>query len=76
MVDINLKLDTEKITEIQQNQDILKSIVQTIIFIGRQGVAMRDLRNAGLIALQALKNITIETSDLCYDFEWILAIIL
>jgi len=41
IVDISLQLNTARLATIEQNRKILSSIVETIILIGRQEIALR-----------------------------------
>lgn len=50
VIDISLQLDTAKQKEIKSNRMIMSSIVETILFIGQQGISCRGHRDAGPIA--------------------------
>lgn len=49
IVDISLQLNTLKKSQIELNHKILSSIIQTIILVGRQEIALRGHRDAGSI---------------------------
>lgn len=50
VVSVNLQLDKEKRAQIELNRKVLKSIVDTLIFIGRQEIACRGHRDAGPVS--------------------------
>lgn len=49
IVDISLQLNTARLATIEQNRKILSSIVETIILIGRQEIALRGHHDSGPI---------------------------
>lgn len=49
-VDIRLQLDTQKRAQIELNRKFLSSIIETIIFIGRQEISVRGHRDYGPLA--------------------------
>ncbi|XP_055307765.1 uncharacterized protein LOC129571914, partial [Sitodiplosis mosellana] len=49
IVDISLQLNTLKKSQVELNHKILSSIIQTIILVGRQEIALRGHRDAGAI---------------------------
>lgn len=46
---ISVQLDTVKRNEIEQNRKILSSIIKTLIYCGRQEIALRGHRDSGII---------------------------
>lgn len=55
-VDVSLQLNTAKQAAIKQNRKFLSSIVETIILIGRQEIALRGHRDSGPISLELPSN--------------------
>lgn len=51
-VSIDLQLNKAKKIEIEQNRKVMSSIIETIIFIGRQEIACRGHRDSGLLSLE------------------------
>lgn len=49
IVDISLQLNTARLATIEQNRNILSSIIETIILIGRQEISLRGHRDSGPI---------------------------
>lgn len=47
---VSLQLNTAKRNEIELNRKILSSIIQTIIFCGRQDISLRGHRDSGVIS--------------------------
>lgn len=52
IVDISLQLDKGRKIEIEVNRKILSSIIESIIFTGKQDIALRGHRDSGPISLQ------------------------
>lgn len=52
-VDISVQLNSAKRVEIEKNRKLLSSIVETIIFVGRQEIACRGHRDAGPITVES-----------------------
>lgn len=52
IVSIDLQLNKAKQIQIEQNRKILSSVVETIIFIGRQEISCRGHRDSGLLSVE------------------------
>lgn len=55
IVGIDVHLDRQRNADIERNRKMLASIVNTIILIGRQGIAARGHRDSGPMSLDAPK---------------------
>lgn len=55
-VEISLQLDKAKKMEIEQNRKFFSSIIETLLFLGRQGIAFRGHRDAGPLLSESSEN--------------------
>lgn len=50
IIDIRSQLNTSRLVEVERNRKVLASIIETIIFLGRQDIAFRGHRDSGNIS--------------------------